>query len=52
MFDGFVVLFVEIILEAKKPAGTAEEIEKQFGCESSRLIMVRSYLVIVLASFS
>ncbi|MCD7471398.1 Phosphatidylglycerophosphate phosphatase 1, chloroplastic/mitochondrial [Datura stramonium] len=24
----------------KKPAGTAEEIEKQFGCESSRLIMV------------
>ncbi|MCD9561447.1 Phosphatidylglycerophosphate phosphatase 1, chloroplastic/mitochondrial [Datura stramonium] len=24
----------------KKPAGTAEEIERQFGCESSRLIMV------------
>ncbi|GFS45365.1 haloacid dehalogenase (HAD) superfamily protein [Actinidia rufa] len=24
----------------KKPAGTAEEIEKHFGCESSRLIMV------------
>ncbi|CAI9089070.1 OLC1v1023572C1 [Oldenlandia corymbosa var. corymbosa] len=24
----------------KKPAGTAEEIEKQFNCESSRLIMV------------
>lgn len=24
----------------KKPAGTAEEIEKHFGCESSQLIMV------------
>ncbi|XP_019166298.1 PREDICTED: phosphatidylglycerophosphatase GEP4, mitochondrial-like isoform X2 [Ipomoea nil] len=24
----------------KKPAGTAEEIERQFGCESSKLIMV------------
>ncbi|XAR49500.1 Phosphatidylglycerophosphatase [Bertholletia excelsa] len=24
----------------KKPAGTAEEIEKHFGCESSRLVMV------------
>ncbi|XP_070033271.1 phosphatidylglycerophosphate phosphatase 1, chloroplastic/mitochondrial-like isoform X2 [Nicotiana tomentosiformis] len=24
----------------KKPAGTAEEIERQFGCKSSRLIMV------------
>ncbi|PHT87712.1 hypothetical protein T459_09818 [Capsicum annuum] len=24
----------------KKPAGTADEIEKQFGCESSRLIMI------------
>ncbi|KAJ8527787.1 hypothetical protein K7X08_015238 [Anisodus acutangulus] len=24
----------------KKPAGTAEEIERQFGCESSRLVMV------------
>ena len=24
----------------KKPAGTAEEIEKHFGCEASRLIMV------------
>ncbi|KAF3667398.1 hypothetical protein FXO37_10042 [Capsicum annuum] len=27
-------------VRVKKPAGTAEEIEKQFGCESSRLIMV------------
>ncbi|KAK4484574.1 hypothetical protein RD792_007158 [Penstemon davidsonii] len=26
--------------KVKKPAGTAEEIEKHFGCESSRLIMV------------
>jgi hypothetical protein len=24
----------------KKPGGTAEEIEKHFGCESSQLIMV------------
>lgn len=25
---------------AKKPAGTAEEVERDFGCESSRLVMV------------
>jgi len=24
----------------KKPGGTAEEIEKHFGCEASQLIMV------------
>lgn len=29
----------------KKPAGTAEEIEKQFGCESSQLVMVERNLV-------
>lgn len=27
-------------LGVKKPAGTAEEIEKHFGCKSSQLIMV------------
>ncbi|KAL0294191.1 UNVERIFIED_CONTAM: hypothetical protein Sradi_6899700, partial [Sesamum radiatum] len=26
--------------EVKKPAGTAEEVERHFGCESARLIMV------------
>lgn len=30
----------------KKPAGTAEEIEKHFGCESSQLIMVDKNLVV------
>lgn len=30
----------------KKPAGTAEEIEKHFGCESSRLIMVDKDFVV------
>lgn len=30
----------------KKPAGTAEEIEKHFGCESSQLIMVNNNLVV------
>ncbi|KAJ9554015.1 hypothetical protein OSB04_018060 [Centaurea solstitialis] len=28
------------ILEVKKPAGSAEEIERHFGCDSSKLIMV------------
>lgn len=35
------VLFL-FILETKKPAGSAEEIEKHFGCDSSKLIMVIS----------
>lgn len=35
------LLFVELIVEMKKPAGTGEEIEKQLGCESSKLIMVK-----------
>ena len=30
----------------KKPAGTAEEIEKHFGCESSQLIMVDKNFVV------
>lgn len=30
----------------KKPAGTAEEVEKHFGCESSRLIMVDKNFVV------
>lgn len=25
----------------KKPGGTAEEVEKHFGCDSSQLIMVK-----------
>ncbi|XP_047265520.1 phosphatidylglycerophosphate phosphatase 1, chloroplastic/mitochondrial-like [Capsicum annuum] len=29
-----------LVKGVKKPAGTADEIEKQFGCESSRLIMI------------
>lgn len=29
----------------KKPAGTAEEIEKHFGCKSSHLIMVRQEFI-------
>ena len=29
------------VVELKKPAGTAEEIEKHFGCKASHLIMVR-----------
>lgn len=33
----FVFLFT---LEVKKPAGSAEEIERHFGCDSTRLIMV------------
>ncbi|PHU17799.1 Anthranilate synthase alpha subunit 1, chloroplastic [Capsicum chinense] len=38
----FIVLasLSSMYLRGEKPAGTAEEIEKQFGCESSRLIMV------------
>lgn len=35
-----IIPFVWLTLGLKKPAGTAEEIEKQFNCESSRLIMV------------
>jgi len=31
-----------MILGVKKPAGTAEEVEKHFGCTSSELIMVIS----------
>lgn len=34
------VLFIVYCLEMKKPAGTAEEVERHFGCESSRLVMV------------
>jgi len=30
----------------KKPAGTAEEIEKHFGCEASQLIMVDKKIVV------
>jgi len=30
----------------KKPAGTAEEIEKHFGCEASRLIMVDKNFIV------
>lgn len=30
----------------KKPAGTAEEIEKHFGCKSSQLIMVDANVVV------
>lgn len=33
-------LFLSKSLGVKKPAGTAEEIERHFGCESSKLIMV------------
>ncbi|KAL4577655.1 hypothetical protein LXL04_013766 [Taraxacum kok-saghyz] len=33
-------VFVYVTLEMKKPAGSAEEIEKHFGCDSSKLIMV------------
>lgn len=36
---------VYLTLGVKKPGGTAEEIEKHFGCESSRLIMVGEELV-------
>lgn len=32
--------FYLLILEVKKPAGSAEEIEKHFGCDSTRLVMV------------
>lgn len=42
------VLILRIVCQTvgvKKPAGTAEEIEKQFGCESSRLVMVERNLV-------
>ena len=46
------LLFVQFIVEVKKPAGTAEDIENNFGCESSRLIMVRSRLVIGFSSVS
>lgn len=36
----FVSLFLSKSLGVKKPAGTAEDIERHFGCEASRLIMV------------
>lgn len=36
----FVSLFLSKSLGVKKPAGTAEDIERHFGCESSRLVMV------------
>lgn len=42
------VLILRVVCQTvgvKKPAGTAEEIEKQFGCESSRLVMVERNLV-------
>lgn len=29
-----------MVVGVKKPAGTAEEVEKHFGCASSELIMV------------
>lgn len=35
------------ILGVKKPAGTAEEIEKQFGCQSSQLIMVDMCRIVI-----
>ena len=30
------------IVEVKKPSGTAEDIEKYFGCSASLLVMVRA----------
>lgn len=42
------VLILRVVCQTvgvKKPAGTAEEIEKQFGCESLRLVMVEQNLV-------
>lgn len=33
-------VFLCYAIGVKKPAGSAEEIEKHFGCESSQLIMV------------
>lgn len=33
-------VFYLYVIEVKKPAGTAEEIEKHFGCKASHLIMV------------
>lgn len=35
------------ILGVKKPAGTAEEIEKHFGCQSSQLIMVDMCRIVI-----
>lgn len=37
-------MFCLLNTEVKKPAGTAEEVERHFGCESSRLIMVNKVL--------
>ena len=33
-------VFLSYVIGVKKPAGTSEEIEKHFGCQSSHLIMV------------
>lgn len=35
-------VFLSHVIGVKKPAGTAEEIEKHFGCKSSHLIMVKT----------
>lgn len=34
-----------MFLGVKKPAGTAEEVEKHFGCKSSQLIMVKIHRI-------
>lgn len=39
-----------LCLGAKKPGGTAEEIEKYFGCPASSLVMVKIEFIICLFS--
>ncbi|KAL0287787.1 UNVERIFIED_CONTAM: hypothetical protein Scaly_2754600 [Sesamum calycinum] len=38
--------------KVKKPAGTVEEVERHFGCESARLIMVRLLEVAIVKQWS
>lgn len=45
-------VFLSHVIGVKKPAGTAEEIEKHFGCKSSHLIMVRQEFIELVNSFN
>ncbi|PWA71387.1 haloacid dehalogenase (HAD) superfamily protein [Artemisia annua] len=48
----FVIGIRVIRHKVKKPAGSAEEIEKHFGCDSSKLIMVRKIELALVNSWS
>lgn len=40
-----------LILEVKKPSGTAEDIERYFGCPASLLVMVGILVTYNISSF-